>query len=420
MRMLKAAVAFAGAVVAVACGGDQRATSEPTVSQVSPCALGTRQGPLQILGCGLDTTRFTAEIAVRGATAYTSSWQVRQVEGNRVAIWDVSGNVPVLVDSVIVDGAITTGDVQVSDDGKLLVVATEYNPGSIAVYDLANPRTPVLLSRFSNDQTVPGVHTAKLGRVNGTLYAFLSVDPANGFPAREVVVDLSDPSAPRQVAVRIVGNPFVHDTFPRDGLLFVALWHDGMQIWDIGGGGAGGTPANPVVLGTVHTVGECPPDQCLYVHNVWWYHDASGGKRFAFVGEEGPATVGSTSRGDIHVIDVSDLRNPKEVAYYHVPGAGTHNFSVDEANGVLYAAYYNAGVRAIDVRGDLGTCPASQQNVDLVDKINRCDLTLMGRELAVGLLDQPRPVYVWGVSYQNGALYASDMLNGIWKLKPAK
>jgi hypothetical protein len=155
-------------------------------------------------------------------------------------------------------------------------------------------------------------------------------------------------------------------------------------------------------------------------HNVWWYHDASGGKKFAFVGEEGPGSIGSTSRGDIHVIDVSDLRNPKEVAYYSVAGAGTHNFSVDEKNGVLYAAYYNGGVRALDVRGDLGACTPAQQNVNVPANLTRCDLRLMGRELAVGLLDQPRPVYVWGVQYENDAVYASDMLNGIWKLQAAK
>jgi hypothetical protein len=163
----------------------------------------------------------------------------------------------------------------------------------------------------------------------------------------------------------------------------------------------------------VHTVnGE--------VHNVWWYHDTNGSKHFAFVGEEGPGTIGSRSSGDIHVVDVSDPSSPKEVAFYHVDGAGTHNFSVDEANGVLYAAYYNGGVRAIDVRGDLGTCPASAKVGTGNPAVIRCDLRLMGRELAVGLLDAPRSVYVWGVQYAGGDVYASDMLNGIWKLRAAK
>jgi hypothetical protein len=388
--------------------------AQPTSCSGVSLSNGSTANTMSVLGIGLDTMRYQAEIAVRGTIAYTTSWNVRRVQGNKVSVWDVSGACPILLDSVIVTGAITTGDVAVSDDGSLLVVATEYTPGSIAVYSLADPRHPALLSRFSNDQTAPGVHTAELGRVNGTLYAFLSIDPSsNTFPARLVTVDLSNPSAPTQVYVKITGNPYVHDTFQRDGYLFVALWNDGMDIWDIGGGGTGATPAAPHVLGNVKTIGG-------EVHNVWWLHDASGGKKFAFVGEEGAGTIGTSSRGDIHVIDVSDFTHPKEVAYYHIDGAGTHNFSVDEAHGILYAAYYNAGVRAIDVTGDLGTCASNQQNYDAPTNLFRCDLRLMGREVATGLTTLNRSVYIWGVQYLSGSVYASDMLNGIWKLSAAR
>jgi len=31
-----------------------------------------------------------------------------------------------------------------------------------------------------------------------------------------------------------------------------------------------------------------------------------------------------------------------------------------------------------------------------------------------------RNVYVWGVQYLNGSVYASDMLSGIWKLRAAR
>jgi hypothetical protein len=429
MHALKAiSFAIVGLLCAsvIACGGDSSGVVQPSL--VSPSCLGVSLGPapttlslpvktpatMTILGNGSDTMRYSAEIAVRGATAYTTTWGARRVQGNKVNIWDVSGNAPLLVDSLIVTGAITTGDVAVSDDGTLLVVATEPNPGSIAVYDLTNPRKPQLLSRFTNDQTAGGVHTAELGRVNGKLYAFLSIDPTSATgAARLVIVDLSTPTAPRQVFVKIAGAPFVHDTYQRDGLLFVALWNDGVDIWDIGGCKSGASPENPRTLGNVRTIGG-------EVHNIWWYHDQNGSKRFAFVGEEGAGTIGASSRGDIHVIDISDPTSPKEVALYHVDGAGTHNFSVDEANGVLYAAYYNGGVRAIDVRGDLGKCPGNQQVLDAASGLLRCDLRLMGRELAIGLGGLNRNVYVWGVQYLNGTVYASDMVNGIWKLGAAK
>ena len=425
MRALSASAAVGMVAFAAACSSD----SAPTGPSLIPAActginLGPRPATLSLaqtspavlhtLGSGVDADRYSAEIAVHGSLAYMTSWQVRKVQGNRVSIWDVSGNTPQLADSVIVNGAITTGDVAVSDDGSLLVVATEPTPGSIAVYDLTNPRKPQLLSRFTNDQTAPGVHTAEIGRVNGKLYAFLAIDPSGGAtPARLVIVDLSTPTAPKQVFVKITGNPFIHDTYQRDGLLFVARWNDGVDIWDVGGCGTGATPENPRVIGNVKTIGG-------EVHNIWWYHDSHGSKRFAFVGEEGAGVIGSSSKGDVHVIDISDPSAPTEVAFHHVDGAGTHNFSVDEANGVLYAAYYNGGVRAIDVRGDLAVCSASQRVVDQASGKSRCDLKLMGRELAIGLADAGKPVFVWGVQYANGNVYASDMINGIWKLAAAR
>jgi hypothetical protein len=116
------------------------------------------------------------------------------------------------------------------------------------------------------------------------------------------------------------------------------------------------------------------------------------------VGQEGPGVFGSRSSGDIHVVDVSDLARPREVALFHLDGAGTHNFWVDEARQVLYAAYYNGGVVAIDISG-----------------------TLSG-DLSGRLLSQVRPggagnTYTWGVQLANGSLYAIDMLSGLWQLK---
>jgi hypothetical protein len=357
-----------------------------------------------VLGKGQVQDRFTGEVWAVGNVAYTTTWGNRGTPGNAVKIWDVNGNVPILIDSLIVPNAVTLGDIQASDDGSLLVVATEFSPGSIVLYSLANPRKPQLITRYTTALTDPGVHTADVARVNGRLYAFLAVDNSSSTPARLVVVDITDPTAPTQVFTQTMGSPYTHDTFVRDGILFIAVWDAGIKIWDIGGGGKGGTPANPVQLSTLSTVGG-------EAHNVWWYKNASTGeKRYAFVGQEGPGAVGSSASGDIHVVDVSDLTTPREVAFYHIDGAGTHNFFMDESRALLYAAYYNGGVRVIDVSGDLSSCDAAQ-----MDFIGRCNLAAMGREVGHGLQDGPA-VYIWGVQIAGGYLYASDMLNGIWKL----
>ena len=363
---------------------------------------------LATLGQGVVTERFTGELWVNGTTAYTTTWSTRTSQagsnrGNAIKIWDVAGTIPQLVDSVIVTGATTIGDIQVTPDGHYLVAATEAAPGSIVIYDIASPRSPVLVTRFQNSDTNPGVHTAEIQPVNGRLYAFLSIDPRGDERARLVIVDITDVSAPTMVMSREMGSPFVHDVFVRDGILMTALWNDGLTIWDIGGGGKGGTVSNPVVIGTTATVGG-------QAHNVYWFKDQlAGNSRYAIVGQEGPASIPSSASGDVHVIDVSDMTKPHEVAFFAIPGAGVHNFSVDEQRGILYAAYYNAGVRALSIRGDLGSCEGSQR-----DATGRCDLSKMKRELAKGPVGFGSPVFMWGVHFTGGRLYASDMLNGLW------
>ena len=331
----------------------------------------------------------------------------RQRERERLLHLGRVGNSPILVDSVKVDNSTTLGDIAVSDDGG--AARRRHRASSRFHRDLQPGRSaqagaPLALQQQPDDPRRS--HGGDRAREREALR--LSLHRSNAGAARHRRSEQS--GDPQQVFSQIIGNPYVHDTFVRDGLLYLALWNDGVAIWDIGGGGKGGTVTAPVEIGRVKTVnGE--------VHNVWWLKDpVTGINRYAFIGEEGPS-IGVSSVGDIHVVDVSTMSAPREVAFYTVAGAGTHNFSVDEPNGILYAAYYNGGVRALDVRGDLGTCTEAQKSTPAGSSVPVCDLRLMGRELGIGLLDRGNPVYVWGVQYLGGAVYASDMINGIWKLR---
>ena len=97
------------------------------------------------------------------------------------------------------------------------------------------------------------------------------------------------------------------------------------------------------------------------------------------------------------MVDVSDFTTPIEVGFFHIPGAGTHNFWVDEPNQILYAAFYNAGVVALDISGIISGSMAS-------------------RELARLQEGGPGNTFTWGVMLYNGSVYASDMLSGFWQL----
>ena len=191
--------------------------------------------------------------------------------------------------------------------------------------------------------------------------------------------------------VGVPANYGLHDTYVRDGLAFLCVWDEGVYIYDVGNGMAGGTIEAPKLVSSIKTARG-------NTHNAWWYHSPLGSKRYLFVGEEGAGSVGSSSSGSIHVVDVSNLASPVEVGTYTLAGAGTHNFWVDESAEILYAAYYNGGVVALDVSG---TLPGN----------------LATRELARIQPGGAGNTYVWGVMQYQGDLFASDMLSGFWRLR---
>jgi hypothetical protein len=210
------------------------------------------------------------------------------------------------------------------------------------------------------------------------------------------------PAAPAALVATVPIPPDygIHDTFVRDGLAFVSAWSTGLLIYDVGHGIRGGSPSRPVEVSR-HLPPAGPSGLSGNVHNAWWFHNpVTGEKRYVFVGQEGPGSVGSTSSGDLFVVDVSDLARPRTVATYRLAGAGSHNVWMDEAAQVLYVAYYNGGVVALDVSGTLSG-------------------DLAARELARVQPGGVAATFVWGVQLHRGALYAIDMESGLWRLSPS-
>ena len=192
-------------------------------------------------------------------------------------------------------------------------------------------------------------------------------------------------------SVPIPPNYGIHDTYVRDGLAFVFAWNSGVMLFDVGNGIRSGSPAAPQLVSSLVTSGG-------QVHNGWWFHNpVSRENRYLFIGQEGPASIGSSSSGDLHVVDVFDLNSPREVAFYGMSGAGPHNFWMDESRQILYAAYYNGGVVALDVSGTLAG-------------------NLASRALDTIAPGGPNNTFVWGVQLYNNSLYAIDMLSGFWQL----
>jgi hypothetical protein len=155
---------------------------------------------------------------------------------------------------------------------------------------------------------------------------------------------------------------------------------------------AGGSPDNPVEVSRLE-------DLSGQTHNAWYWPEAG----YVFVGEEDFAAPGI-----IHVVDLRNLFEPREVATYRVPGQTPHNVWLDEDTGTLYVAWYANGIRAIDVTGDL------------LGELDR-----QGREIAgsvynggVGSCNRGSgDTCSWGPQLHQGLIWVSDMNEGLIALE---
>lgn len=388
------AVGFGTARVGVEVAG---ITAELAVEVVRPTI---RAEGLEVLGAD-SVPRSVTDVWVHGDYAYSgtssggcggSSAPCASIPGSLI-VWRLDGEgLPALVDSVALPGP-HTNDVKVSPGGDYLVVSQERVEATngIVVLELADPAAPTILAHFT-DGLERGVHNLWLENIAGTDYAFV-VETGGGAGSGLHVLDFSDPAAPAPVTTWRGGSSQIHDVYVRDGLAFVSHWDDGLFILDVGNGMAGGSPADPVTVGSLVMPGG-------NTHNAWYWPEGE----LVFVGEERGGPADTTDVGQLHVVDVGDLGDPQEIATYKISGQTPHNFWLDEENEILYAGWYTRGVRALDVSGTLAG-----------------DLGDAGRE--IGYLETSGSKglgSIWAPQLHRGVLYLSDSHHGLWAVKPLR
>jgi len=352
-------------------------------------------GSFEIVGRAQESNRYTSDLWLHETVAYAGTWGGRSIEGtlnvgNTLNVWDVADpSSPQKAFSLQID-ARTVNDTKVRADGTLAVITHEGSSdglNGVTILDLANPLKPAVRSRFTTELE-SGVHNVW---VEGN-YAYLVLDgTGNGLR----ILDISDPSLPRVVADYWAGSSFLHDVYVRDGLAFLSHWSAGLIILDVGNGIAGGIPEAPVEVARLETLGG-------QTHNAWYWPEAG----YVFVGEEDFATPGV-----VHVVDVRNLREPREVATYAVPGQTPHNHWLDEVTGRLYVAWYGNGLRALDVTGDL------------LGQLERQEREIVGLRYNGGLGTCDRPsqnTCAWAPQLHNGLVWVSDMNEGLIALQPPR
>ncbi len=330
--------------------------------------------------------------------AVTGTWGAR----GEAFFWDVTDPTNIhIIDTVQVD-ARTVNDVKVSEDGTVAVITREgasNRRNGIIILDVTNPRDVKILSEYNEDLT-GGVHNAFI--YEDHVYAV-----NNG--RKYDIINIEDPRNPYTVTQFELDTPghAIHDVWIQDGIAYSSNWSDGVVAVDIGSNqsadlpGAGGSPENPVPLGS-------------YTYPSGWNHAAfpfksqSTGDFYIVAGDEafpygldvqGP----NRAAGWIHFIKLDGWENSEEVARYQVPEAGSHNYWIE--GDILYAAFYNGGLRVVDISGEL-----------------MGDLYQQGREIGMFLPRDknaaiPNAPFTWGPQPYKGLVFLSDWNSGLWAIR---
>lgn len=263
----------------------------------------------------------------------------------------------VKTDSIKID-ARTINDVTVSPDGRYGVLAREgasNRVNGVVILDLANPAHPKIVSTFDQELT-GGVHN--LFATNDYLFAISGGQ-------KYVIIDVRDITKPKYVSEYQYPGARIHDLWVHDGIAYSAQGGIGAVMVDVGNGKYGGSIEKPKLI-NVFPVNSG--------HEIFPYFQKSTGRAYLFLGDEemsrkgrvwegtqyslGNATVNApkggiaqTSGGYTHIVDITDPMNPRKVGRYHLEDYGSHDIIVEDD--VLYQAYYDGGVRVVDVSGEL-------------------------------------------------------------------
>lgn len=299
---------------------------------------------------------------------------------------------PVLTDSIQLD-ARRINDVKIHPNNRLGILTREgasTRRNGIVLLDLNTPAHPTIIAEYT--ETVPGgVHNVWIDGANDLVYAV-----HNG--TRDIrIIDIADPRNPAEVGRWSLPNEdrSLHDVIVQDGYAYLSYWDDGLIMLDVGAGTHGGSPREPAFVSQF----KYPEG---HTHTAWRYG------RYLFIGDEifpsdWDASRPIEARGYIHVVDYSNPDEPVQVARYEVPESGAHNFWVEDD--ILYVGYYQAGLRVVDVSGEL-----------------RGDLYRQGREMGVFRTSSPDAItpnwsMTWGAQIFKGNIITSDLNSGLWLAK---
>jgi len=373
---------------------------------------------VKLVGHGLISDVFTGDLWVWAGVGKHEGKDFAAtgtVFGNGEAyFWDVTNpDSMLIIDTVTVD-ARNVNDVKISEDGRVGVISREgasNRKNGFVILDVSDPYNVEILSTFNDDMT-GGVH-------NTFIYENHVYAVNNG--RKYDIINIEDPKNPFRVGIFELDTPghSIHDVWVENGIAYSSNWHDGVVAVDVGGlkfsekdrsdvqfnpllmKAGQGSPSDPVKLAEMKdSKGRNHSAFPFLSQSTGNFYIISGDEWFPFGMNNLYQSKPSSPRGGFHFMNFNDPDNPREEATYMAPEVGSHNQWV--YNDILLAAFYQGGVRILDISGEL-----------------LGDLYKQGRE--IGFFKSfhkegriPNAPMVWGAQPYKDYIFFSDMNSGLY------
>lgn len=285
-----------------------------------------------------------------------------------------------------------------------------YDEGGFRVFDISDIENPRLLVHQRTGGV--GVHRFDADEQ----YAYISTE-MEGFVGNILVIyDLADPSAPREVSrwwmpgqnVAAGETPTwkgqqrrLHHALRDGNRMWAACWHAGAWVLDIS------DIRNPKTLGSF----EYQPPFPEPTHTFLRIPNVLEGREIAVIADEQHGKVKGRPPAFMWLVDVTDPADIKALSTFHVseldtPYAGVggrfglHQFAEQPRGTLIYAAWFSAGLRIIDIAdpeqprevgsyvpAPVGSEPVPQSNDVALDDNGL--IYLLDRNRGLHILDYP-------------------------------
>jgi hypothetical protein len=370
--------------------------------------------PVSLVGSAVRSAFPSSAISVHpnGRVAYLGT----HLGGGRIYVIDIVDPAhPRITDSVLVNAGVVS-DITVDEAGTVLVASRRAAPNGmngIVVATLENPLRPRLTADYTSG-IEGGVHAAfvQADSARGT-HVYVTSEGDGGGAIH--VIDITRPGAPREIARWQTQRPapgrVLRGLEVRDGLLYTGSWSDGLVILDVGNGVEGGSPSRPRFVSQYTYDFSTLYNDIAEIGGPSFLRGARSAERhgdYVFVADEVFTTAGYTALisgkrawayGRLHVLDVSNIHAPREVAFYEPERGGVREIRAD--GDALYIAGYDGGLRVLDISGELrGDLGAQHREIAALDPVS-----------PNGFL--PNLPMTWDLVVRDGLVYVSDFNSGL-------